>query len=650
MDKQSAKKLAKLLEFEQKLKTNPAVAVLSEIETVIQDTSKTVNEVKQELITTQDGVVEIAQKVNDIEQSLDSKINRKVESKVSSIPPVIGPRGFKGDPGNDYIITPKDYAEIAKKVAVPVVEKIIEKTEVIKEQPVIKTEIVKETTIKEDLTGESIVNKINDLPLTDDKKIDASHIKNLTKTIAGSYSVGVSETRVKALIAETPAGASTFTSLTDTPNSYTGGASKAVYVKADETGLEFKDAASPELAVDINRYGFLNQTETTISFDGTSVFTLGSVGVSWSYYRAGIKNTITGNKTIDLTTIDATLVDGATYFIYIDGTEGTLVASRVSPWTLNDTKVPVATIVWNNTLTPKYQLADERHSCLIDRRDHYYQHFTIGARVKSVGALGGTYTVGTDTDAAKTFSIAESVFLDEDIIVTCDSLTEPNGNNADYVVMYRTSASTWAWKASAMPFVYNTSTNWIQWDNGGTLTDATGGSGSNTRWVNSYLLLTNYNGAARFVFIPSQAIFTSLATAQAENPAAFTFTGLPIVETAICYRLTWTTITSTSKGKCRLAATPQRVFLGSVSSTSVGTTINDHGLLSGLTDDDHPQYILGTRGLSTDFVKGDGSLDSATGTGLLQVVNGVLGKNVMITVSATAPSNPQYGDLWVDLS
>jgi hypothetical protein len=41
---------------------------------------------------------------------------------------------------------------------------------------------------------------------------------------------------------------------------------------------------------------------------------------------------------------------------------------------------------------------------------------------------------------------------------------------------------------------------------------------------------------------------------------------------------------------------------------------------------------------------------TVTGTGLLQVVGGVLGKNVMITVSATAPTNPNIGDLWVDLT
>ena len=38
-----------------------------------------------------------------------------------------------------------------------------------------------------------------------------------------------------------------FTELTDAPNSYNGSAGKAVYVKGDESGLEFKDASIGEL-------------------------------------------------------------------------------------------------------------------------------------------------------------------------------------------------------------------------------------------------------------------------------------------------------------------------------------------------------------------------------------------------------------------
>lgn len=341
--------------------------------------------------------------------------------------------------------------------------------------------------------------------------------------------------------------------------------------------------------VDISRFGFLNQTETTIAFDGTSVFTLGSVGASWSYYRSGLKYTISGSKTVDLLTVENPLVDGRLYYIYIDGTLGTLVAA-VSGWTLTDTKVPIATVLWNNTLTPKYWLAEERHSCLIDRRIHYYEHFTSGTKAITAGALSGQ-VVNSDVNADKTCGIAITTIADEDLLLSLAALTDPNGTATDYVALYRTGAATWAWKASNMPFVYNVgnTNDWIQWDNGGTMTDATGGGGATARFLNSYLLFTNMVGAARFVFTPGRAIYTSLAAAQAEAPSSFVWTGFPIAEAVIAYRLTWTTVTSTSQGQCRLAATPQAVNLGAISAIGTGASI-DHNTLSGLQGGTASQY------------------------------------------------------------
>lgn len=363
---------------------------------------------------------------------------------------------------------------------------------------------------------------------------------------------------------------------------------------AGDFNITSRKITSPEFSnfVDTARYGFMNQTETTIAFDGTKIFTLGSVGASWSYYRAGVKYTITGSKTIDLTTVEGSMVDGHTYYIYIDGTTGALSASTTA-WTLLDTKVPVATVAWNNTLTPKYWLGEERHSCLLDRRTHWYEHVTNGTQYVTVGALAGC-TVGNDVNSDKTFSIAESVIADEDLIQTLASLPDPNGTATDYVVFYRTGASAWSWKASNMPFAYNigNTNDIIQYDNAGTMTDCGTGTGANTRWVNSYLLYTNMQGAARYIIIMGQAQHTSLANAQAEAPGNFTLTGLPIQEFKMVYRMTWTTITSTSQGKCRLAALPVRVNVGI---TQVGVTPSaiDHNLLANLpVGDVHTQYAL----------------------------------------------------------
>jgi hypothetical protein len=81
----------------------------------------------------------------------------------------------KGDKGDDYVLTDEDRADIASKIEVPVVEKVIEKTtEVIREQPIVKTEIIKETierqpietkitqTVERPITPKEVVDNLNE--------------------------------------------------------------------------------------------------------------------------------------------------------------------------------------------------------------------------------------------------------------------------------------------------------------------------------------------------------------------------------------------------------------------------------------------------------------------------------------------------------
>ena len=92
------------------------------------------------------------------------------------IKPLI-PDPVKGDPGKDYILTVKDKKEIASKIKVPVVEKIIEKTEVIKEQPIVTNEI-KEVAVAD--TAEQILEKLQSLK---DAWLEVKSIKGLDKVL-----------------------------------------------------------------------------------------------------------------------------------------------------------------------------------------------------------------------------------------------------------------------------------------------------------------------------------------------------------------------------------------------------------------------------------------------------------------------------------
>jgi len=337
---------------------------------------------------------------------------------------------------------------------------------------------------------------------------------------------------------------------------------------------------------DINRYGFLNQTDTSLNFDGLNTFTLSGVNAipTWSYYDQGIKYTHSGNETVTLSASPS----ATTGFYYIYFENDTLTVS-LSPWTLLDNRVPVATIYWNPTCTPNFLLGEERHSCLIDRRMHWFNHTTEGTRLTLLPTLSG-YTLNSSVSSDKTFAITPATVADEDIITNIDNLADPNGIADGYLVLYRDSAATWKWKQSKMPFVYGTTGTGtvVEWNNGNGMTEGTTGTGSNQRWCNSYLALTTISGQGRHIILPGRGSYTSLNAAQAENPLTADYTGFPVNESIIVYQLTWNTASYTGDGKCQLNALPKAVSNTITNISTVGT--GTHNTLAGLQGGDIGEY------------------------------------------------------------
>jgi hypothetical protein len=345
------------------------------------------------------------------------------------------------------------------------------------------------------------------------------------------------------------------------------------------SGTSGVDAATT-LAVDINRFGFLNHTQTRISFDGIDTFTLGDTGAGWSYYRSGIRHTIIGTQSV---TVATPMVDRTKYFIFIDSTDGSL-TSLDSTWTLDDTKVPVAIVYWDSTLTPNYVMCEERHQCLIDRTTHRYEHFGEGTKPISVGVAG--YTASSTLDTSKQITIAPTQVADEDIFITTSTLTA-----GTYYNLYRSYGTlNWKWTTSDMPFVYSGTTGsytYIQYD---------GASGTtysvSNRFVNTYAFISNAvnNNEAtidtstnplRYVFMQGKNFFTTAALAYAESFASFNLSTFPFVEGCAVYQLTWDTSTgnTTVKGRCVLNRVA-RVSSNVISTTSISTT--GHNTLAGL--------------------------------------------------------------------
>jgi hypothetical protein len=204
---------------------------------------------------------------------------------------------------------------------------------------------------------------------------------------------------------------------------------------------------------------------------------------------------------------------------------------------LLDSKIPVVAIPFCDDSVPTYFLEEERHSILMDRRVHYYLHKTRGTQYVSGGNISG-YTVGVDTNVAHTIALSEVVIADEDIIITSPALPDPDGVFLAYLTFFPEGAGIpWDWADTSEPFVYGQlgGNGNIQWNNNSTLQD-----GAGSHFYTSYIIATNIiQSTGRYVIIPGEGEFNTLAEAQAEDPRNFNLTSMPVQEWAFLWKMIW---------------------------------------------------------------------------------------------------------------
>ena len=185
-------KLARL----QKLAKLGSVPIYEEI-TALEDKDTELKTEIDDLAEKQNMLENIPMKIDDLSETL-AEVHQAVTHKedTGEIIIKIDPAKIKGDKGESYILTSQDKDEIAKKIKmptyvltsqdkneiaskieVPIVEKIIEKTEVIKE-PIVTNEI-KEIAIVE--TSEQVRDKLEGLQ--DENRLSISAIHKLEETL-----------------------------------------------------------------------------------------------------------------------------------------------------------------------------------------------------------------------------------------------------------------------------------------------------------------------------------------------------------------------------------------------------------------------------------------------------------------------------------
>lgn len=174
--------------------------------------SKSIEQLDKQDVELSNNVDLVYKELSKIEDSIKSfDVSEQIKELKSDIENI---QLIKGDKGDDYVLTADDKAEISKLVKVPVIERVVEKTEVIREVPIITNEI-KEVAKYEN--AEQIVEKINTL----ENVIERKTIKGLDNLVDQPHldrAIDILDRRTQYLINKTTVApsATTWASITGT--------------------------------------------------------------------------------------------------------------------------------------------------------------------------------------------------------------------------------------------------------------------------------------------------------------------------------------------------------------------------------------------------------------------------------------------------
>jgi len=337
-----------------------------------------------------------------------------------------------------------------------------------------------------------------------------------------------------------------------------------------------------------NPHGFLNQTDTAISFvDGTQTFTIAPTGADFTYYRQGINVTKSApeNKIIANT-------DGL-HFIYYDNTD--TLQDSLTPWDL-ELHVPVATVHWNTT-TVEGELGEERHTVLMEWRTHQYLHRANGTRYISGLTISG-YVLNSDADNDVTVGVSDGTVYDEDIAVDIKHAAIPSArfeqvlaDPAQIPVYYREGINGY-WRKDAPTSFYfkNTAAGRVNWNQftGATWQQAEGNNGYHV----AYWIYATNHVENPVIAIQGQRQDNNLPDAQTNNTLPnLSFGTLPFQEMKVLYRVILQT--GTAYGGTRKAKVQDVSDYRSVSNVPAGTFVPlTHASLGDLPTSGHPAAII----------------------------------------------------------
>lgn len=397
---------------------------------------------------------------------------------------------------------------------------------------------------------------------------------------------------------------STNTSLGTSDTLYPSQNAVKVYVDAQVGAIDSDIDAYRDLQKEPT--GFPNRTDSVTSFnDGTRIFTIAPAVSSFDVYIKGNKFTKSASESI---TIPSNA--GNHYFYY--NVSGVLSTTQVIDSEFFQNNAFISIIYWNTDTNSHSYFAEERHGLIMDGMTHSYLHTVFGARYISGGALLNFSVDGTGNIAANAqFTGDLGTIRDEDILVQYPA-------QATIPILYKQGVLWRKKTADAFPVIYSGTAGYTGANGRLAYNQLVSGNWqltqvSNNQFVLVHIFATNdkdnpivgVQGIAEYGSTSGArtGALSEIASLSGIPFAEFVALGSVIFETANTY-------SNTPKARVRSTDTGANYvdFRGTQPYAPAAGTASAHGLLSGLSNDDHLQYHTDARGDARYYTKAESDL------------------------------------------
>ena len=367
-------------------------------------------------------------------------------------------------------------------------------------------------------------------------------------------------------------------------------------------------------------FGTLTGYNSTYNFDSlATTFTVTPTGSQAIWVR--------GNRFVKTSPESVEVTGDGLHFIYYNAA---CVLSVKNTFFDLKTEAPVSYVYRHNGKV--IFMGDERHGITMDGMTHEYLHRTRGAAYATgFGVNGYTLTGLGDLDIDAQINLAGGEFYDEDFLVRIQNgtggyFTQPLELPAQLPIFYHSNGGWDAVKATNIP-VLTTGSGRMAFNL------KTGETWSFTEVQNNhfgvmFVIATN-NLLAPVIAVMGQNDYGTKGAAEAQLYSDIDLDGFPFYEFRPLYKIIYecrNVYTNSVK-----AALRNVTDLRTISSSGVGTSaaqVNDHGSLTGLADDDHPQYLTQDRAdiryQENSFETVNKNLPASNGVGVKDPVTGLL--------------------------